>query len=399
MTAPSSIRNSRPGSRARRSRPSRSPRRASGGSRRENGRAERLHHRPRGRGARRRQTGRRRDRGRTVPRPAARRADLAEGPHRPRGRRRPRPRRACSTATSRGRGRARSPPACARPAPSSSASATCTSSRSARRARTRRSARCAIRWDPTRSPGGSSGGSAAAVVTGMGVRVGRHRHRRLDPDSRGRLRLRRPEADLRRTAVRRRRAARAASLDHVGPIARTVADAWLLYHAMAGDRNPPLLPTGARPGALAAARPARPYFMDVLDADGRGARSTARSNDCATPGVGDLGARHAATRPTSPPSTCTCSSPRRPPTTRATLEAHPDRYTAPVQAAARDGAIRAGRGLRPGARRRRGAAARGGRGARRTSTRWCCPTRADHGAADRQHVARASAVGPSRSAR
>ena len=47
---------------------------------------ERVHHGAGRRGARGRQARRRRDRGRTLPRSAARRADLAEGPHRPRGR-------------------------------------------------------------------------------------------------------------------------------------------------------------------------------------------------------------------------------------------------------------------------------------------------------------------------
>ncbi len=46
-------------------------------------------------------------------------------------------------------------------------------------------------------PGGSSGGSAAAVAAGLCRRRHRHRHRRLDPPAGGVLRHRRLKADLR----------------------------------------------------------------------------------------------------------------------------------------------------------------------------------------------------------
>ena len=65
-------------------------------------------------------------------------------------------------------------------------------------------------WDPTRTPGGSSGGSAAAVAAGHGAvrdRVGR---RRVDPDSRRVLRAGRNEAEP-RVACRPSRPARAGS--------------------------------------------------------------------------------------------------------------------------------------------------------------------------------------------
>ena len=61
-------------------------------------------------------------------------------------------------------------------------------------------------WDPTRVPGGSGGGSAAAVsrrARAVGARLG---HRRLGQAAVGALRQRRAAADLRhRLALRRRR--------------------------------------------------------------------------------------------------------------------------------------------------------------------------------------------------
>ena len=66
-----------------------------------------------------------------------------------------------------GRRTRRSSRDCARRAQSSSARPTCTSSRSARPVTRPRSARCAHPLDESRSAGGSSGGSAVALATGM----------------------------------------------------------------------------------------------------------------------------------------------------------------------------------------------------------------------------------------
>jgi aspartyl-tRNA(Asn)/glutamyl-tRNA(Gln) amidotransferase subunit A len=53
-------------------------------------------------------------------------------------------------------------------------------------------------WDQRLVPGGSSGGSAAAVAARHGAGGDRHRHRRLDPAARGAFRGERHQADLRR---------------------------------------------------------------------------------------------------------------------------------------------------------------------------------------------------------
>ena len=86
---------------------------------------------------------------------------------------------------------------CATPARSSSARRTWTSSRWARPPRTARTARRAIPSHRDRVPGGSSGGSAAAVAAGIVPHRARLRDRRLGAPAGGVLRRRRREADVR----------------------------------------------------------------------------------------------------------------------------------------------------------------------------------------------------------
>jgi AtzE family amidohydrolase len=107
--------------------------------------------------------------------------------------------------------------------------------------------------DPTRMSGGSSGGSAAAVAAGL-VPVA------LGSDTNGSIRV--PASlcgvyGLKPTYGRLSRAGAylfSASLDHVGPFARSVQDLALVYDAMQGpdDRDP-----------VCANRPAEPVIPDL----------------------------------------------------------------------------------------------------------------------------------------
>jgi Asp-tRNAAsn/Glu-tRNAGln amidotransferase A subunit and related amidases len=98
-------------------------------------------------------------------------------------------------------------------------------------------------WDPRRIPGGSSGGSAIAVATGMAMLA-------TGTDSGGSIRV--PAAFCSVTGLKPTygRVSRfgvlplAFSLDHVGPIARTVRDCALALSALAGpdSRDPSCSP-------------------------------------------------------------------------------------------------------------------------------------------------------------
>lgn len=94
-------------------------------------------------------------------------------------------------------------------------------------------------WDPTRTPGGSSGGSGAAIGAGIV-------HVALGSDTGGSIRI--PAAlcgavGLKPTYGRASRAGVASlswSLDHVGPLTRNVTDAGIVLAAMSGyDRRDP----------------------------------------------------------------------------------------------------------------------------------------------------------------
>jgi aspartyl-tRNA(Asn)/glutamyl-tRNA(Gln) amidotransferase subunit A len=119
--------------------------------------------------------------------------------------------------------------------------------------------------DETRSPGGSSGGSAIAVKTGMSIAS-------LGTDTGGSIRI--PAAacgivglkpswgEIPADAV----VPLSRQLDHVGPLARSVADAALLYDIL---RGAPPRPQAEIPSALSGLKLAAldGYFVDRLNTD------------------------------------------------------------------------------------------------------------------------------------
>ena len=120
--------------------------------------------------------------------------------------------------------------------------------------------------DASRSPGGSSGGSAVSVAAGMALAS-------IGTDTGGSIRI--PAAACGIVGLKATFGEVSTegvvplsrTLDHVGPFARTVGDAWLMYHALVGAR--PTQPLRVR--SLADVRLALPraYFLDLLDADVR----------------------------------------------------------------------------------------------------------------------------------
>jgi len=122
--------------------------------------------------------------------------------------------------------------------------------------------------DPTRSPGGSSGGSAISVAAGMALAP-------IGTDTGGSIRI--PAAACGVVGLKPSFGEvsidgvvpLSRTFDHVGPLAQSVTDACLVYHALLGDAS-------AKPPApmpihgLRLAVP-RTYFCDLLD-DGVRAR-------------------------------------------------------------------------------------------------------------------------------
>ena len=116
--------------------------------------------------------------------------------------------------------------------------------------------------DPTRSPGGSSGGSGASVAAGMALAS-------IGTDTGGSIRI--PAAACGIVGLKPTLGEISTggvvplsrTMDHVGPLTQTVADASLVYHALLGDAH--ALPPAPMPlHGLRLAVP-RKYFCDVLD--------------------------------------------------------------------------------------------------------------------------------------
>jgi aspartyl-tRNA(Asn)/glutamyl-tRNA(Gln) amidotransferase subunit A len=120
--------------------------------------------------------------------------------------------------------------------------------------------------DPTRSPGGSSGGSAASIVAGMALAsIGSDTGGsiRIPASACGTVGLKPTYGEISTDGV----VALSRTLDHVGPLAASVADAHVVYQILTGNNVPrPIAPApvgGLRLAVL------RRYFCDLLDADVR----------------------------------------------------------------------------------------------------------------------------------
>ncbi len=115
--------------------------------------------------------------------------------------------------------------------------------------------------DLERSPGGSSGGSAASVAAGMALAS-------IGTDTGGSIRI--PSAACGIVGLKPAFGEVSTDgvvplsvrLDHVGPLAQTVTDAWLVYGGLRGSPRQPPSPravSGLRFGVL------REYFCDLLE--------------------------------------------------------------------------------------------------------------------------------------
>jgi aspartyl-tRNA(Asn)/glutamyl-tRNA(Gln) amidotransferase subunit A len=119
--------------------------------------------------------------------------------------------------------------------------------------------------DPSRSPGGSSGGSGAAVATGMGwASIGSDTGGsiRIPASACGVVGLKPTFGEISLVGV----VPLSVSLDHVGPLAQNVGDAHAIYNALVATAPPPPVPhplDTVRIGKLGG------YFVEKLDDDVR----------------------------------------------------------------------------------------------------------------------------------
>ncbi len=119
--------------------------------------------------------------------------------------------------------------------------------------------------DRSRSAGGSSGGSAVSIVTGMALAS-------VGTDTGGSIRI--PAAACGVVGLKPSYGevstdgviALSPRLDHVGPLAQSVEDAWMVFRVLAGDMHPSPVAPSAEHFRL---KILRPYFCDVLDGEVR----------------------------------------------------------------------------------------------------------------------------------
>jgi aspartyl-tRNA(Asn)/glutamyl-tRNA(Gln) amidotransferase subunit A len=116
--------------------------------------------------------------------------------------------------------------------------------------------------DVTRSAGGSSGGSAVSVVTGMALAS-------VGTDTGGSIRI--PAAACGIVGLKPSYGevdtdgviALSPRLDHVGPLAQSVGDAWIVFRVLAGEFHPE--PRAAAAPAEIRLKLLREYFCELLD--------------------------------------------------------------------------------------------------------------------------------------
>lgn len=125
--------------------------------------------------------------------------------------------------------------------------------------------------DPARSPGGSSGGAAVALVEGMcfaSIGTDTGGSVRIPSAACGTVGLKPGLGELPSDGI----VALSHTLDHPGPLARTVADAGAVFLALAG-RPPAFVAPAERPSVLGVPEA---YFCDRLDPEVRAALARAR---------------------------------------------------------------------------------------------------------------------------